>query len=150
MIREICIDASVLVKWNAPEELRDEALALARDCENLGYDYIAPEFVFAEATNGVLKHVRRGTMAVMEGLQAMSLIYSTPVEKFTRRDLYVDAWRIGMLYDRPAIYDCYYLALSEDRGCDLWTADSKFFNAVAGHPRVKHIRDYVPSMLGSQ
>ncbi|MBI2844136.1 MAG: type II toxin-antitoxin system VapC family toxin [Armatimonadetes bacterium] len=145
--QEICIDASVLVKWIAPEELRDQALALARSCEELGYRYVAPEFVFAEATNGVLKHVRKGTMPVMEGLQAMSLIYNTPVEKFTCRDLYIDAWRIALTYDRPAIYDCYYLALAEDRGCDLWTADNKFYNAVGNHPHVKHIKDFVPGAL---
>jgi predicted nucleic acid-binding protein len=55
-----------------------------------------------------------------------------------------------MLYDQPAIYDSYYLALAEQRGCDLWTADTKFFNAVKGHPRVKHIKDYKPGTLGAK
>jgi predicted nucleic acid-binding protein len=29
---------------------------------------------------------------------------------------------------RANTYDCFYLALAEERGCDLWTADSRLFN----------------------
>jgi predicted nucleic acid-binding protein len=31
---------------------------------------------------------------------------------------------------RPTTYDCHYLALAEHYGCELWTGDERFFNAV--------------------
>lgn len=148
MTGEVCIDACLITKWYVPEEHREQALQFAQECEDLDIRYVAPEFVIAEATNAILKNVRRGTVEPMEGLLAMSVLSQVRISKFNCSDLYLDAWRIALTYDRPAIYDCYYLALAEDRGCDFWTADQRFFNAVGNHPRVKHIKNYKPGLLG--
>jgi predicted nucleic acid-binding protein len=49
-----------------------------------------------------------------------------------------------------AAYDAAYLALAESEGCELWTGDRPFYQAVKARlPRVKWIGDYV-SVGGSE
>ncbi len=41
------------------------------------------------------------------------------------------------------VYDAFYLALSELLGCDVWTADERFYrDASAAHDRPRLIADY--------
>jgi predicted nucleic acid-binding protein len=43
----------------------------------------------------------------------------------------------------PAVYDTHYLALADILGCDLWTADERFFNSVKEQqPRVKWLGEF--------
>ncbi len=40
------------------------------------------------------------------------------------------AWELAQQYDRPTAYDACYLALAENAGCELWTADGRLYKAV--------------------
>lgn len=148
MSGEVCIDASLIVKWEVPEDYNDLADQFLQECMESGISFVGPDFVFAEASSGIRKQVYRGLIPVMHGLAAVAAVSRIPIKTYTCHDLYVDARRIAQSCNRSTLYDCYYLALSEKRGCDFWTADEKFFNAVNKHPRVKHIKDFVPGVLG--
>jgi predicted nucleic acid-binding protein len=44
---------------------------------------------------------------------------------------------------RPAVYDTHYLALADILGCDLWTADERFFNSVKEwQPRIRWLGEF--------
>jgi predicted nucleic acid-binding protein len=149
MAQEVCVDASLVIKWHVPvEEYSDLADLLACECEQKELVYVAPDFVFAEASSGIRRQVYRGLIPVMHGLRAVAALARTPIKIYTCHDLFLDAWALAQTYNRSKLYDCYYLALAEQRGCDFWTADEKFLNAVGNHPRVKHIKDFKPGMLG--
>lgn len=150
MTRQICVDASLIVKWEVPEEYDDLADLFAQECQENGIAYIAPDFVFAEVSSGIRRQVFRGLIPVMHGLRAVAALSRVPVKQYTCYDLYLDAWRLAQTYNRSSLYDCYYLALAETRGCDFWTADDRFFNSVGNHESVKHIKDFVPGTLGSR
>jgi predicted nucleic acid-binding protein len=46
-------------------------------------------------------------------------------------------------FGQRKIYDSLYAALAELRGCEFWTADKVFYDAVkAGLPFVKYLPDY--------
>ena len=51
------------------------------------------------------------------------------------------------LHNLPTLYDAYYLALAQARGCDFWTADRRFVNSVPQVPCVRDIRDFATGML---
>ena len=148
MMREVCVDASLIVKWEVPEEYDDLADMFQRECGEKGIAFIAPDFVFAEASSGIRRQVFRGLIPVINGLAAIAALSRVPIKRYTCYDLYLDAWLIAHTYNRSKMYDCYYLALAEQRDCDLWTADEKFFNSVGAHPHLKHIRDFTPGALG--
>lgn len=148
MISEVCVDANIIVKWYVPEEHREQAVALARDCHRLGIEIIAPAFALAEATTAVRKKVYRKIMSASEGLVTANLVWRAQVTPYEIQDIYMDAWRIAERYNRPTLYDAYYMALAEARNCPLWSSDERFLNSVGNLPHVKHIRDYVPGQLG--
>ena len=42
-----------------------------------------------------------------------------------------------------AVYDSHYLALAETLGCDLWTADERFYRAVSPvAPNVRWVGEF--------
>jgi predicted nucleic acid-binding protein len=149
MTQEVCVDASLVVKWVVPEEYDNLADLFARECEENEVRFVAPDFVFAEVSNAIRRQVFRQLIPVMNGLAAIAAASRVPVKCYTCYDLYTDAWRIAQTYDRPSLYDCYYLALAEQRGCDFWTADNRLVNSVQGLPYVRHIRDFTPGLLES-
>jgi len=53
------------------------------------------------------------------------------------------AYEIATSYGQPRTYDASYAAFAEARGLDLWTADKRFYNAVAAAlPFVKFVGNY--------
>jgi predicted nucleic acid-binding protein len=55
-------------------------------------------------------------------------------------DIVKRARAIARRFHQPRIYDSLYAALAELRGCDFWTADKQFSDAVqAGLPFVKYL-----------
>lgn len=144
---EVCVDASVVVKWFIFEEFRDEALALLNECDALGIPTIAPDHVFTEVTSAFRVQVHRGVVSLESATEAVSKLMRAQIVRFDTVDLVQDAWRIAAAFRMATMYDAYYLALSELRGCDYWTADERLINSVPGLPYVRHIRDFVPGML---
>lgn len=147
MTGELCVDASVAIKWYVPEESRDQAVALLQECRDLGIQIVVPDHFFSEAGNGIWRAALRGAISTESGLAALSLLPGLNIETFDVRDLYTDAWRIAARFSRPTVYDAYYVALSEQRGCDLWTADERLLNAMPGISCIKNIRNFLPGTL---
>ena len=145
---EICIDANVVVKWYTAEDFRDKAMALADECFDQGIEMIAPEVFFAEVSSAIRRKVHRKLLLPAEGLLAVGVLSRTEIIPYSLKDLYKGAWRIAETYGLPTLYDAYYLALSEQRGCDFWTADERLVNSVSGLSYIKHIRDFTAGVLG--
>ncbi len=120
------IDASVAVKWVAPEERHDRAVMLLDDIDQLE----APDLIFPEVTNTLWKKYMRGQMSRAQAGNAI-----LAVEQFIRTihpclTLYERAMDIAFVLDHPA-YDCFYLACAEAAGGILITADRRFVGKAA-------------------
>lgn len=148
MIHEVCVDASVVVMWYTPEEGMECALALMDECTDAQIALVAPDCVLPEAASAIRRKVFRGTLDDDEGRVALGLPADAAIDVVPVPRFIWDAWVLAAQYNLPRLYDAYYLALAQLRGCDFWTADERFFSAVAGHPRVKHIGDFAPGCLG--
>lgn len=68
-------------------------------------------------------------------------ILSTPPEQFSASYLLVHAFELS-LQSRTSIYDCLYLALSDDQNCPMVTADTKLINKLGDPPNIIHISDF--------
>lgn len=145
---EVCIDASVVVKWFIFEDYRDESLALLDECDALGIPTIAPDHIYTEVTSTFRGLVHRRIITSESGDEAVSMLMRAQIVRFDTVDLLNDAWRIAKLYNLSTMYDAYYLALADLRGCDFWTADQRLINSIRGDlPFVRHIKDFAPGML---
>lgn len=90
--------------------------------------------------NGILTATERKRLDSNKALEAMNNLLALGVE--LRK---VEAGRIlelALAYNLAA-YDAAYLALAEGEGCELWTGDRPFYQAVRGKvSRIKWIRDH--------
>ena len=133
------VDASVVVKWLVAEEWSDESSRLLE----AGVTLIAPELVFAEASNALWAMQRRGDLDRDDLADAVDLLKSAPVSvPVSMRRLAAGAVRLAVDLGHPA-YDCYYLALAMHEQYPVVTADARFHDRVKEHPylsdRIVHV-----------
>jgi len=133
----LVIDASVAVKLAVDEERSDAAHRLAQSAVL----FIAPELIWAEVANTLWKKVRRAELdapaafSVIEGLEAL-FSEIVPLQL-----LKADALRIAVELNHP-VYDCFYLALAEQRGVPVMTDDQALAKLAAGtrfEPLIKRL-----------
>jgi predicted nucleic acid-binding protein len=136
---ETVVDSSVVVKWFFPESSRQEALRLLRLDREDQIKLIAPALLVAEVANVFSKRARRGlatASAVMDAYRLLKI--NAPLLVDDR--LLLDEAQALSVASGQTVYDCLYLALALQRGCDLITADLKFHSAVSSKfPSVLHL-----------
>ncbi len=123
----LVIDASVALKWFLDEmgSMQAQALLAAPDL------LIAPDLIVAEICNAGWKAVRAGTMLPEQHDHAASRVAAAFDELVPLASLARRACAISRTLNHPA-YDCFYLALSEQRGAVLVTADQRLLQRVDG------------------
>jgi predicted nucleic acid-binding protein len=122
----LVIDASVAIKWFIDEPFTEQALALLNDGEPL----IAPELILAEVLNAAWKRARRGDIRWLHFHEISAalntpLLALEPLHSLARR-----AAEVAEQLDHP-LYDCFYLALAEQRDAAFVTADQRLLTRVA-------------------
>ena len=134
------VDASVLVKWflYQQEADRDRALAL-RDLHIAGRStIIIPRLAVLEVLNAVRfspKAKEEDGETALEVLQDMNLDARSPDLALLRK-----ANAIGWAY-KITIYDAIYVALAEQVGYPLITADPAMTKKLTGHSIVVPLRE---------
>ena len=128
------VDASVAVKWYVPEIYSNEAEKLL-DSE---FSLHAPELILPEFGNIIWKKVRRGEMTAAQGRQIIEAFLATPIQLHPGTNLLPSAFEIA---DRTAqtVYDCLYLTLAVALGCEMVTADERFYLAISQSPLNRNI-----------
>ena len=147
MTPEICVDANLAVMWYTPEPLRAKGVALLDECLRLGTRIVAPDWIFAEAGSAIRRKVHRGILELDEGRGALFLLADAQIDCVSALDLFDAAWDIAARHHLPTLYDAYYMALAEARGCDLWTADERLINSARGVPYLRNIAEFAPGAL---
>lgn len=132
----VCVDASLAVRMLSREPGSDEAAAWF--AAHIDDDIVAPSFLPAEVASAMRRKALRGEMTpeqaveLLESFAAMGIRLSGGWETINRA--LVLAEELG----QPTVYDAVYLALAEQEGCDLWTADAAFVKAASTkHPNVR-------------
>jgi predicted nucleic acid-binding protein len=141
----ICLDASLVGKLLLDEADSARARAFYRAAIQADERMVAPHLLASEITNMLRQRMRRGQqrLSLVEAVQLLRRILSLPLELLTPVSLYELALTLADSHNLPAAYDAHYLALAQQLGCSLWTADERLANAVAGRlPFVKWIGNY--------
>jgi predicted nucleic acid-binding protein len=128
----IVVDASVAVKWFVMEE--DHLLALRLLEQDL--PLVAPDLIFAETANVLWKKLQKGEVTETQSQRACRLLPGFLRGVVGSAALIVDALKLARRLNH-SVYDCIYLACSQNQGTRLVTADQKFVahiaNAGLGH-----------------
>ena len=137
----VVVDASVVVKWLAPEPHQEQALHLLGLYKEEKVDLIAPFLLLSEVGNVLWRRVRVGDLTLDQGRQCFERLLDHLPLLAESPEMSRSAFELAVAHDRT-VYDCTYLACALERQCDLVTADARFFNAVGpAFSAVKLLRD---------
>ncbi len=134
----VVVDASLAFKWLVKEMHTDEANNLGRSWNRQGIRVAAPYLLPVELTNALHQRVVRGELTVDAATQRLAGLLSSGLELHQPPRIYGRALALAGQLGQGATYDAHYLALAETLGCELWTADRRFYRAV--HPVVERVR----------
>ena len=141
-MNKIIIDSSVVLKWYlADEEYSQKALELLDRFVAGQLSLLAPSLLEYEVANALIIAKRRGRVdwkdifTALEGFVNLE-INLKPLSAFYSKVLnYCKAYNVSA-------YDASYLALAEDEGTPLVTADKKLYNSLRKIKWVKWIESF--------
>lgn len=141
---EKCIDANVAIKWVIKgEPHRHRARKLLQDAIQSGVTLIAPPMYEYETESVLQGRIINKKSNIQEIDAALASLEKAGVQLISTPTLVKRSREIARQYNQPQIYDSLYAALAELRGCEFWTADKRFYDAVkSGLPFVKYLAHY--------
>ena len=122
----VVIDASLAVKWLVEEEDSDKAHALLESWDAQGVTRIAPFLMPFEVANVLHRRVRRGELNVSEGALMIASLLESRLQFHHSPNLHARVLELASRLNQGAVYDAHYVALAEEFGCEMWTADRRF------------------------
>lgn len=128
----VVVDASLAFKWLVKEEHSVKALAMLRSWDIQGIRTAAPHLMPFEVANALHRRVVQGGLTVKTASDLMDNLFSSRLELHETPQLHGRALELASRLGQGAAYDSHYLALAERLGCELWTADERFFRAARG------------------
>jgi predicted nucleic acid-binding protein len=143
---EVCVDASLAVKVVVTEPDSDKADALFDEWANAGQQLVAPAF-FEVETDSILRQkvVLRRELTSEQAEAAFAKLQALPMQQISVSEQRQRAWRIATEFGFATVHDATYLALSELRGCEFWTANERLYNQVKNKfAFVKQLGNYMP------
>jgi predicted nucleic acid-binding protein len=121
------LDACVGLKWVLSEPDSDKARTIRDELRSDVRDLIAPDVFAVECAHALTKSQRRGLLSGA-GKLYIDIMMDSP-RLFSSVSLMDRAIEIASKA-RIAVYDCLYVALAEQQGCELITSDKRLLNAL--------------------
>lgn len=131
------VDASVAIKWFVDEPDSDQATGL------LQHPLSAPDLLAPECANILWKKVIRRELQADEAATIALALEGAAISLHPTRPFLARATGIACDLKRAA-YDCFYLALAQELGQPLVTADLRLVNAVRGERAKRFAKLVVP------
>lgn len=130
----VVLDASVLIKWFIKEADSETALRFKDDLLHGKINIILPDLAFYEIVNVLRFKTGIGEEAVRSILPAL---FDLGMEIITpSQQLLQDALHLSFATDL-SVYDCIYLALANELGAKLITADKRIVRQAEPLSKVK-------------
>ena len=124
------VDTSALIRLFVPDgPMPDGFDDFLRGVERGINAAIAPELLVAETANEVNKKRLSGELSENESDRLLADLLSVPIRLFPHRPILLRAFDLAREY-QLTVYDTLYLALAEDHGAVIFTADRKLLKAA--------------------
>jgi predicted nucleic acid-binding protein len=148
MNNNVVVDTSVVVKWIVTVSDSNIARALLAEWTSKGIVIHAPALLAYEAVNSLYKYICAGQMPFKDAESGLRNVIFPLVTLDHPKDasFSLRAIELTSQFNLPATYDAHYLALAEQKGCELWTADTRLWKAVHNTlPWVHSLSEYSTS-----
>jgi predicted nucleic acid-binding protein len=128
---ETVLDASGAAAFAIPDEKHYEAAgACLAALQEQNARLIAPPLFESEVDSILRRRVHLGTLTFEAANATLLVLDALQVEIVYDRATRALARSIGERLNQMRVYDATYAALAQARGCDLWTADERFYNSA--------------------
>jgi predicted nucleic acid-binding protein len=125
------VDTSALIRLFVPDgTLPKDFEEFLRGVERSLNIAIAPELLLAEAANVINNKQLSEELSENESDQILSDVLSLPIRLFPHRPILPRAFELARVH-KLTVYDTLYLALAEEHGAVIFTADRKLLKAAA-------------------
>ena len=118
------------MKWEFDEVFADEARSQLFQWNLDSVEIFVPGWFVCEFTNVLFQRCRRGDMSVEQAGVVLQQIARQTHEWIEETALGSRAIEIALASGQKASYDSFYVAFAEHLGCDLWTADERFWRST--------------------
>ncbi|TDA70397.1 MAG: PIN domain-containing protein [Clostridia bacterium] len=144
--KEVCVDASLLLKLVLNEPDSELADLLFSGWYEKGIRLIAPSFCPVEVDSVIRQKAVRpkgqGGLTEEQAELVFEAAQSIPLQIVAADSQRRRAWELAKKLGLPTVYDAHYLALAELRNCEFWTADTRFYNTAREKlPYVHHLQE---------
>lgn len=126
-MKSLVIDTCVVVKWFLPETDSERALVMRENFRAGTMNLLAPDLLLTEFTNVLWKH--RRSLDFDEAEKMLTELRAWGLDLTPAAKLLDDALTLAHEH-QCSVYDALYLALAQQRECDLVTADERLYSAV--------------------
>lgn len=138
MAGAVVVDTSIAAAWGLEEAQTAAARALLAEWEQQQVIRLVPSLFLSEINTPFLKARRQGLMTAPEAARAISDILAAVTVLPDDPALALRAFEIADTLTLRTAHDSLFVALAERQGCELWTADERFWIAArAMYPRVR-------------
>lgn len=118
------LDANVALKWVLSEPDSARANALRQDFRNGIHQVLAPDIFPVEIAHGLTRAERRKLLKPPQGKALLADVLASCPQLHPSMPLLDRAFDISSAH-RQGVYDCLYVALAQQEGCELVTSDDK-------------------------
>src|SRR4051794_11635644 len=118
------LDSNVALKWVLPEKDDDKAIRIRDEFRQGIHELHSPDVFPIEVAHSLAKAERRGDIKPGEGANKMADVFTYMPNLHAYLPLLPKAFAIASRF-RIGVYDCLYVVLADQEGCELLTADDR-------------------------
>jgi predicted nucleic acid-binding protein len=135
------LDSSVAFKWEVPETDSAVAVRLRDEARRGLHELLAPDVFAVEVAHALTRAERQGRVSAADGWSLWLAIMADAPALHASIPLLPRAYAVSSAA-RIGVYDCLYVALAEQLGCEFVTADSRLVtNLKAQFPFITLLSD---------
>jgi predicted nucleic acid-binding protein len=132
------LDSSVAFRWVVAEALSDKAQLVRDDYRNKIRELLSPDVFPIEIAHALTRAERQGRLTAPRSGVLLADVLSTAPKLFPYFPLLRRVVEISSQL-RVGVYDCLYIALAEQEGCELLTADVRLASLKPTFPFITEL-----------
>lgn len=128
----VCVDASLVVKWLIEEEGSKEALHLYEKWRKKDVKFISPHLLEYEIGTVLRQKVLRRLLQPEDLFLVFDYYKKLEITLFPLASSMSEAVTVAAFLEQSSIYDVSYLLIAKQQGIEFVTADERFYKAAHG------------------